>query len=66
MVVALTALPLVWLIYHRIVYQGDNGWGMSNLLGNSSSHILVGILFHIYSFFFGENILYSNCTKRSF
>ena len=57
MVVALTALPLVWLIYHRIVYQGDNGWGMSNLLGNSSSHILVGILFHIYSFFFGENIL---------
>ena len=48
--------PLVWMIYHRIVIQGDSGWNSTNLLANSWVHIFTAISFHIYSFFFGENI----------
>lgn len=48
--------PLVWMIYHRIVIQGDGGWSNVNLLANSWKHIVLAVLFHIYSFFFGENI----------
>ena len=53
---ALFLSPLVWMIYHRIVVQGDGGWSNVNLLANSWKHIVLAVLFHIYSFFFGENI----------
>ena len=54
--VAIVLSPLVWMIYHRIVIQGDGGWSNVNLLANSWAHILSAIFFHVYSFFFGENI----------
>jgi len=53
---AIILSPLVWMIYHRIVIQGDSGWSSVNLLANSWVHIFTAIFFHIYSFFFGENI----------
>ncbi|KKR35497.1 MAG: hypothetical protein UT67_C0001G0002 [Candidatus Magasanikbacteria bacterium GW2011_GWA2_40_10] len=53
---AIILSPLVWMIYHRIVIQGDSGWSSTNLLANSWVHIFTAIFFHIYSFFFGENI----------
>ncbi len=55
-VVAILLSPLVWMIYNRIVIQGDKGWSSTNLLANSWVHIFTAILFHIYSYFFGENI----------
>lgn len=57
LVVAVICSPMVWFVYNRIVYQGDNGFKSTNLLGNSWSHIIAGIFFHVYSYFFGENIL---------
>lgn len=54
--VALFLSPLVWMIYHRIVVQGDGGWSNTNLLANSWKHLVLATLFHVYSFFFGENI----------
>lgn len=56
LVVAVLCLPLVWMIYNRIVFQGDGGWNYANLLGNSWLNIIGGILFHFYAYFFGENI----------
>lgn len=56
LVAAILLSPLVWMIYHRVVIQGDGGWSNVNLLANSWKHIITAILFHIYSFFFGENI----------
>ncbi|MFA6105028.1 MAG: glycosyltransferase family 39 protein [Patescibacteria group bacterium] len=53
---AIACLPLVYIIYQRIVVQGDGGWEKVNLLSNSWLNITAGILFHIYVFFFGENI----------
>ncbi len=53
---AIFLLPLVWMIYHRVVIQGDGGWSNTNLLANSWKHLVLAIFFHIYSFFFGENI----------
>ncbi len=55
-VVALGCLPLVYMIYNRIFFHGDGGWTKMNLLSNSWLNIVAGILFHIYAFFFGENI----------
>ncbi len=54
--VAIFLFPLVWMIYHRIVVQGDGGWSNTNLLANSWKHLVLAVFFHIYSFFFGENI----------
>lgn len=54
--VAVVCSPLAWMLYHRIVIQGDGGWGDMNLLGNSWLSIIGGIFFHIYAYFFGENI----------
>jgi 4-amino-4-deoxy-L-arabinose transferase-like glycosyltransferase len=62
LVVAIFLSPLVWMIYHRVVIQGDGGWDNINLLANSWVHIISAILFHIYSFFFGENIFPWNYT----
>ncbi len=56
LVVAIFLSPLVWMIYHRIVIQGDGGWSNTNLLANSWKHLVLAVFFHIYSFFFGENI----------
>ncbi len=56
-IVAVLLSPLIWMIYHRVVVQGDGGWNNINLLANSWVHIITAIFFHIYSFFFGENIL---------
>lgn len=56
LVAAILLSPLVWMIYHRVVVQGDGGWENINLLANSWFHIVSAIFFHIYSFFFGENI----------
>lgn len=56
LVTAVILSPLVWMIYHRVVVQGDGGWNNINLLANSWIHIVTAIFFHIYSFFFGENI----------
>lgn len=49
-------VPMLWLIYSRIVYGGDGGFTNANLLGNSFGHWLAAILMHFYAFFFGENI----------
>lgn len=49
-------IPMLWLIYSRIVYGGDGGFTNTNLLGNSFGHWLAAILMHFYAFFFGENI----------
>lgn len=56
LVAASFCVPLVWMIYHRIIIQGDGGWSNVNLLGNSWLNIVGGIFFHFYAFFFGENI----------
>jgi 4-amino-4-deoxy-L-arabinose transferase-like glycosyltransferase len=56
LIVAVALSPLVWMIYHRVVIQGDGGWDNANILTNSWKHIILAIFFHIYSFFFGENI----------
>lgn len=55
--VALTFLPMMWLLYHRIFIQGDGGFSNVNLLANSWIHIIAGIFFHGYVFIFSENIL---------
>lgn len=55
-VAAFILSPLVWMIYNRIALQGDGGWNNTNLLANSWFSIVAAIFFHIYSFFFGENI----------
>ena len=49
-------VPMLWLIYSRIVYGGDGGFTNTNLLGNSFGHWLAAFLMHFYVFFFGENI----------
>ena len=54
--VAVVCSPLAWMLYHRIIIQGDGGWGDMNLLGNSWLSIIGGVFFHIYAYFFGENI----------
>jgi hypothetical protein len=54
--VALASMPVLWLLYNRIVIQGDGGWTDMNLLHNSWLHIAAGMIFHGYVFFFGENI----------
>jgi uncharacterized membrane protein len=56
LVVAVILSPLVFMVYHRVVIQGDGGWNNLNLLANSWMNIFLAIFFHIYSFFFGENI----------
>ncbi len=61
-VAAIILSPLAWMIYHRVVIQGDGGWNNINLLANSWVHIITATLFHIYSFFFGENIFPWNYT----
>ena len=55
-VVAISFLPLVWMMYNRIVLQGDGGFLKHNLLGNGILNFFVGVLMYIYDFFFGENI----------
>lgn len=54
--VAIVCLPLAWMLYHRIFIQGDGGFHNVNLLSNSWVHIVAGMSFHVYSFFFGENV----------
>lgn len=54
--VAALVMPAVIMLLNRIFIQGDGGFNKANLLANSWIHIAAGILFHIYSFFFGENI----------
>lgn len=54
--VAALCSPMAWMLYHRIFIQGDGGFDRTNLLANSWLHIVAGISFHIYSFFFGENV----------
>jgi 4-amino-4-deoxy-L-arabinose transferase-like glycosyltransferase len=56
-VTAVVCSPLAWLLYHRIAIQGDGGFTNTNLLANSWKHIVAGISFHVYTFFFSENIL---------
>lgn len=48
-------LPMVWLIFHRIVFQGDRGFGNTNLLHNGIKNIVAGMAMHVYVFLFGEN-----------
>ena len=55
--VVVLVLPAVIMLLNRIFIQGDGGFDKTNLLANSWVHLATGILFHIYSFFFGENIL---------
>jgi len=55
-VILLSFTPMVWLLFHRIFIQGDGGFEKHNLLANSLVHILLAIVFHVYVFFFGENI----------
>ncbi|MFA5062255.1 MAG: glycosyltransferase [Patescibacteria group bacterium] len=57
LIAAAACLPLVWMIYQRVAVQGDGGWDKVNLLANSWLSLTAGVFFHIYSFFFGENIL---------
>lgn len=52
---AVSFLPMVWLIYSRIVYQGDRGFGNSNLLNNGIKNIAAGAAMHVYVYLFGEN-----------
>ncbi|KKR34537.1 MAG: Glycosyl transferase family 39 [Candidatus Magasanikbacteria bacterium GW2011_GWA2_40_10] len=54
--VAVLVMPAVIMLLNRIFIQGDGGFSKTNLLANSWISIVAGILFHIYSFFFGENI----------
>jgi len=54
--VAVLVMPAIIMLLNRIFIQGDGGFNKTNLLANSWVHIVAGILFHIYSFFFGENI----------
>lgn len=62
LIAAILLSPLAWMIYHRVVIQGDGGWNNVNLLANSWVHIISAIFFHVYSFFFGENIFPWNYT----
>jgi 4-amino-4-deoxy-L-arabinose transferase-like glycosyltransferase len=56
LVAAALLIPVAFMLYNRIFIQGDGGFNNTNLLSNSWLHIIAGIAFHIYSFFFGENI----------
>ncbi len=56
LLVAVLVIPAVIMLLNRIFIQGDGGFNKTNLLANSWISIMAGILFHIYSFFFGENI----------
>ena len=51
------ATPLFWLVYNRIVIQGDGGFEKHNLLGNGLTHYLAAFTMHLYAFFIGENTL---------
>lgn len=54
---AVGAMPLVWLVIHRIVVQGDGGFDKESLLGSSPIRYGARFGMHIYVYFFGENML---------
>ena len=56
-IAAMSFFPMAYLIYSRMVYQGDNGIGKMNLLQNGVKHLLAASAMHVYAYFFGENIL---------
>jgi dolichol-phosphate mannosyltransferase len=56
LIVCILVSPLLWMVYNRIFIQGDGGFTNKNLLGNSWLNITGGIMFHVYVYFFGENI----------
>lgn len=49
--------PMVWLILKRLTFSPELGFKHASLLGNSIGHIALGVLMHVYTFFYGENIL---------
>lgn len=55
-VILLSFIPMLSLLLHRILLQGDGGFEKHNLLANSVPHILLTTAFHVYVFFFGENM----------
>ncbi len=57
LIIVLSFIPMLWLLLDRILLQGDGGFEKHNLLANSVSHIALTVAFHVYVFFFGENIL---------
>lgn len=56
-VIGLTFLPMVWLIWHRVFVQGDNGFSAIDLLGRSLMSHAMNFAMHFYAYFFGENLL---------
>lgn len=55
-VILVSFIPMLWLLLHRMLLQGDGGFEKHNVLANSVSHVVLTIAFHVYVFFFGENI----------
>ena len=54
-VVCISFVPMLLLLYNRIVIQGDGGFEKRNLLGNGLVHYLLATGMHVYDFFIGEN-----------
>ena len=55
-IMLLSFLPMVYLIYLRILH-GDGGFEKVSLLGRSVMNYVADLGMHFYAFFFGENIL---------
>ncbi len=57
LILALSFLPMVWLIWHRVFIQQDGGFNKVDLFGRGPVTFLLDFFMHFYAFFFGENIL---------
>lgn len=54
---AISVVPLVSLVWHRIVVQGDVRFFAESALGPNPVRYVLRLLIHPYVYFFGENIL---------
>jgi len=55
-IIMLSFIPMIWLIYLRMTYQGDSGFSGLSILGNSISQWVLSFFMHGYAYFFTENI----------
>lgn len=56
-ITVLAFLPIVWLYYLRIRFQGDGLSATSSLLGKGIINFLTDFSVHFYQFIFGETVL---------
>ena len=54
---ALSVVPLLPLIWHRVVVQGDTRFFAQSAIGTNPIRYILRLLIHPYVYFFGENTL---------